>query len=138
MKQAFYFIVFIAFVIIMLFFSGCSTYTRVVPVTQTTERVITDTVHDTRIDSIYVAHYVRERGDTMHIIDTVYKFKILHEIETQTEFVRDSIPYTVEVQVPVRTRNGYDIFTSWGFWILFLLTAGRVAWWIVKKVYLKR
>lgn len=138
MKQAFYFMVFIAFAIIMLFLSGCSTYTRVVPVTQTTERVITDTVHDTRIDSIYLAHYVRERGDTMHIIDTVYKFKILHEIETQTEFVRDSIPYTVEVQVPFRTRNGYDIFTSWGFWILFLLTAGRVAWWIVKKVYLKR
>lgn len=130
--------VFIAFAIIMLFLSGCSTYTRVVPVTQTTERVITDTVHDTRIDSIYLAHYVRERGDTMHIIDTVYKFKILHEIETQTEFVSDSIPYTVEVQVPFRTRNGYDIFTSWGFWILFLLTAGRVAWWIVKKVYLKR
>lgn len=40
-------------------------------------------------------------------------------------------------QVPVRVRNGYDKFTSWGFWILFLLLLLRVAWWFVKKYYLR-
>lgn len=131
------FLIVTTFVLFAIMFSGCAS-TRIVPVTEVRERVVTDTVHDTRIDSIYVAHYVRERGDTVHVTDTVYRFKILHEIETKTECVTDSVPYAVEVQVPVRTRNGYDRFTSWGFWIFVALLLLRVAWWIVKKVYLRR
>ena len=48
----------------------------------------------------------------------------------------DTIPQLVEVEKPVRIRNGYDRFTSWGFWIFVVLLLLRVAWWAA-KTYLK-
>ena len=90
------------------------------------------------------------RGDSIHIRDSIiyrWKHDTLFVDRGHTEFrdrgrhdtltlrdsihVNDSIPYPVEVQVPVRIRNGYDRFTSWGFWIL--LVAFLV--WLAFKAY---
>lgn len=51
--------------------------------------------------------------------------KIIEEMKTETKIVK------------VRERNGYDKFTSGGFWVLFLVVVLRVAWWFVKKYYLR-
>ena len=101
------------------------------------DRVQHDTIERERVDSVRVVRYVREKGDTVHVIDTVEKFRNVWRDRVQVEYVRDSVPYVQEVQVPVRKRNGYDRFTSWGFWILFLLLVLRIAWWFVKKYYLR-
>lgn len=102
-------------------------------VVQYRDRVLHDTIERERVDSVRIVRYVREKGDTVHVIDTVEKFRNVWRDRVQVEHVRDS----VQVQVPVRTRNGYDRFTSWGFWVLFLLLILRIAWWFVKKYYLR-
>lgn len=106
---------------------------KVVTVTEYRERVQKDTV--TLTDSVYVSRYVREKGDTVFVTDTLFKFKYRDKV--QEVRVRDSIPYEVQVQVPVRVRNGYDRFTSWFFWIVVVLALIRLAWWFVKKYYLR-
>ena len=124
--------------------------TKTVTVTQTRDSVRVEyrdrLVRDTtlRVDSVYVAHYVKEKGDTVHVIDTLYKYKVLHD--TRDVYLHDSIyvtrtdsvPYPVEVERQVRVRNGYDRFTSWGFWILIALLLVRVAWWAFKTFYLHK
>ena len=107
---------------------------KVVTVTEYRDRATRDTVVQT--DSVYVSHVIRERGDTIFMLDTLYKFRYLDKV--RDVYVHDSVPYTVEVRVPVRTRNGYDKFVSWGFWILLVLALGRFAWWIFKTFYLRR
>ena len=123
-------------IILSLTAAGCTT-PKVVTVTEYRDRVITDTVTRDVIDSVYVAHYVREKGDTMYITDTIIKWRWRESAKEHTEFIHDSIPYAVEVQVPVRTRNGYERFTSWGFWILLVLALACIAWRLVKKYYLR-
>lgn len=118
-----------------LFLTGCAP--RVVTVTEYKERVKHDTIHDARIDSVYNYKYIKEKGDTVWRIDSVFAYRVLYRDRVQVEQVRDSVPYAVEVPVPVRTRNGYDRFTSCGFWIFFVLFLLRVAWWVVKKYYLR-
>ena len=105
---------------------------RVVTVTEYRDRVERDTI--TRTDSVYISRYIREKGDTVFVTDTLFKFKYLDKV--RDVYVHDSVPYEVQVQVPVRVRNGYDRFTSWGFWIFVILLLLRVAWWFVKKYYL--
>lgn len=107
---------------------------KVVTVTEYRERATRDTVVQT--DSVYVSHVIRDKGDTIFILDTLYKFKYRDKV--RDVYVHDSVPYTVEVQVPVRTRNRYDKFVSWGFWILLVLLLGRFVWWIFKTFYLRR
>jgi hypothetical protein len=82
----------------------------------------------------------KQKGDTIHVRDTIFKYRILHDtqVETKLEYVHDSIPYPVEVVKEVRKRNGYDRFTSWGFWILAVLILIRVAWWVFKTFYLRK
>lgn len=124
------------FAFLMLFaavLAACNS-PKVVTVTEYRDRVQRDTV--TQVDSVYISHVVREKGDTVHILDTIFKYKYLDKYAYV--HVHDSIPYEVEVQVPVRTRNGYDRFTSYGFWILILLLLLRVAWWAFRKFYLMR
>lgn len=124
------------FTILMLFASvlaACNS-PKVVTLTEYRDRVTRDTL--TRTDSVYIARYIREKGDTVFIKDTLFKFKYLDKVHNV--YVHDSVPYAVEVQVPVRTRNGYDRFTSWGFWILLLLLSLRVAWWAFRKFYLRQ
>lgn len=123
----------VAFLFIMLCMNACSA-PKVVTVTEYSDRVQRDTL--TRTDSVYISHVVREKGDTVHILDTIFKYKYLDKYAYV--YVHDSVPYEVEVQVPVRTSNGYDRFTSWGFWILLLLLLLRVAWWAFRKFYLMR
>lgn len=113
--------------------TACNT-PKVVTVTEYRDRVQRDTV--TAVDSVYIAHYVREKDDTVHVTDTIIKYKYLDKYAYI--HVHDSIPYEVQVQVPVRVRNGYDRFVSWGFWGLFVVIFLRVAWWVVKTFYLRR
>ena len=123
----------VAFLFMTLCMNACSA-PKVVTVTEYRDRVQLDTL--TRTDSVYISHVVREKGDTVHILDTIFKYKYLDKYAYVN--VHDSVPYEVQVQVPVRTRNGYDRFTSWGFWILLLLLLLRVAWWAFRKFYLMR
>lgn len=124
------------YLIALLLLTGCKGSQPAV-VVQYRDRVQHDTIERERVDSVRVVRYVREKGDTVHVIDTVEKFRNVWRDRVQVEYVRDSVPYVQEVQVPVRTRNGYDRFTSWGFWVLFLLLVLRIAWWFVKKYYLR-
>lgn len=119
------------YLIICVCVCACSV-PKVVTVTEYRDRVERDTV--TRTDSVYIAHYIREKGDTVFVNDTLFKFKYLDRV--RDVYVHDSVPYEVPIQVPVRMRNGYDKFTSWGFWIFVILLLLRVAWWFVKKYYL--
>ena len=64
---------------------------------------------------------MHELGTIYYVIDTVEKYRNVWRDRVQVEYVHDSVPYVQEVPVPVRTRNGYDRFTSWGFWLLLLL-----------------
>ena len=132
---------FFAVIAISLLLAAC-VQTRTITVTEYRDRVVTDTVTlvDIRVDSTYLSHYEKQRGDTILVRDTILKYKILHDIQTETltEYVHDSIPYPVEVVKEVRKRNGYDKFTSRGFWILVLLLLGRVAWWVFKTFYLRK
>lgn len=109
--------------------------TRVDTVVQYHDRVVFDTVRDWRADSAYISHTMVQHGDTVHIRDTVFKFKTLKNTEYKTEylhdsifvhdsvFVSDSIPYEVQVIKYARKRNWYDKFTSAAFWIIIALLA---------------
>ena len=118
-----------------LFLTGCAP--RIVTVTEYKERVTHDTIHDARIDSVWNYKYIKEKGDTVWRIDSVFAFRVLYRDRVQVEQVHDSVPYAVEVQVPVRMRNAYDRFTSWGFWIFLAIFLLGVAWRVVKKYYLR-
>lgn len=125
----------------ILCFCGCST-PKTITVTEYRDRVQIDTVTVERehVDSTYQAHYLYHQGDTVHQVDTIYKYRLKYVDKVQTQYVhvRDSIPYQVEVVKEVRRRNGYDRFTSWGFWLLALLILIRAAWWAFKTFYLRR
>ena len=126
---------FFAVILISVFLAACA-QTKTVTVTEYRDRVVTDTVEKLRVDSVYVSRWIKQKGDTIILHDTIFKYRVLHDTETVKEYVHDSIPYQVEVEV--RKRNGYDRFTSWGFWILALLLCARIAWWAFKTFYLRR
>lgn len=128
---------FFAVIAISLLLAACA-QTKTVTVTEYRDRVVTDTVEKLRVDSVYVSRWVKQKGDTIILHDTIFKYRVLHDTETVKEYVHDSIPYQVEVTKEVRKRNGYDRFTSWGFWILALLLCARIAWWAFKTFYLRR
>lgn len=128
---------FFAVIAISLLLAACS-QTKTVTVTEYRDRVVTDTVEKLRVDSVYVSRWIKQKGDTIILHDTIFKYRVLHDTETVKEFVHDSIPYQVEVTKEVRKRNGYDRFTSCGFWILALLLCARIAWWTFKTFYLRR
>lgn len=113
--------------------AACNTQ-KVVTVTEYRDRVQTDTL--LKVDSIYVSHNVFIKGDTVRMTDTICQYRIIHD--TRDVFVHDSVPYPVEVVREVRKRNGYDRFTSAGFWVLVALLLGRVAWWLFKTIYLRK
>ena len=128
---------FFAVILISVFLAACA-QTKTVTVTEYRDRVVTDTVEKLRVDSVYVSRWIKQKGDTIILHDTIFKYRVLHDTETVKEYVHDSIPYHVEVTKEVRKRNGYDRFTSWGFWILALLLCARFAWWAFKTFYLRR
>lgn len=128
---------FFAVILILVFLAACA-QTKTVTVTEYRDLVVTDTVEKLRVDSVYVSRWIKQRGDTIILHDTIFKYRVLHDTETVKEYVHDSIPYQVEVTKEVRKRNGYDRFTSWGFWVLALLLCARIAWWAFKTFYLRR
>lgn len=128
---------FFAVILISVFLAACA-QTKTVTVTEYRDMVVTDTVEKLRVDSVYVSRWIKQKGDTIILHDTIFKYQILHDTETVKEYVHDSIPYQVEVTKEVRKRNWYDRFTSWGFWILALLLCARIAWWAFKTFYLRR
>ena len=128
---------FFAVILISVFLSACA-QTKTVTVTEYRDRVVTDNVEKLRVDSVYVSRWIKQKGDTIILHDTIFRYRVLHDTETVKEYVHDSIPYQVEVTKEVRKRNGYDRFTSWGFWILALLLCARIAWWAFKTFYLRR
>lgn len=127
---------FFAVIAISLLLAACA-QTKTVTVTEYRDRVVTDTVEKSRVDSVYVSRWIKQKGDTIILHDTIFKYRVLHDTETVKEYVHDSIPYQVEVTKEVRKRNWYDRFTSWGFWILALLLCARIAWWAFKTFYLR-
>ena len=127
---------FFAVILISVFLAACA-QTKTVTVTEYRDRVVTDTVEKLRVDSVYVSRWIKQKGDTIILHDTIFKYRVLHDTETVKEYVHDSIPYQVEVTKEVRKRNGYDRFTSWGFWIFLSLFLFGVAWRFVKKYYLR-
>ena len=128
---------FFAVILISVFLAACA-QTKTVTVTEYRDRVVTDTVEKLRVDSVYVSRWIKQKGDSIILHDTIFKYLVLHDTETVKEYVHDSIPYKVEVTKEVRKRNVYDRFTSWGFWILALLLCARIAWWAFKTFYLRR
>ena len=128
---------FFSVILISVFLAACA-QTKTVTVTEYRDRVVTDTVEKLRVDSVYVSRWIKQRGDTIILHDTIFKYRVLHDTDTVKEYVHDSIPYQVEVTKEVRKRNVYDRFTSWGFWILALLLCARIAWWAFKTFYLRR
>ena len=128
---------FFAVILISVFLAACA-QTKTVTVTEYRDRVVTDTVEKLCVDSVYVSRWIKQKGDTIILHDTIFKYRVLYDTETVKEYVHDSIPYQVEVTKEVRKRNGYDRFTSWGFWILALLLCARIAWWAFKTFYLRR
>lgn len=131
----------ILYAVLALMLAACAA-PKTITVTEYRDRVQIDTVtvERDRVDSTYKAHYLYHQGDTVHQVDTIYKYRIKYVDKVQTQYVtvHDSIPYQVEVVKEVRRRNGYDRFTSWGFWILAFLILTRVAWWILKTFYLRK
>ena len=121
-----------SFMALLLLMGGCKTQTVIVP------EIREVTTHDTivRVDSVYRAHYIREKGDTVFVTDTVLKYAFKDKV--QIVMKTDSVPYAVEVVKEVHKRNGYDRFVSWGFWVLVGLLLARVAWWVFKTFYLRR
>lgn len=115
---------------------------RVVTVTEYHDRVQIDTVtvERERVDSTYQAHYIYLSGDTVHQVDTIYKYRVKYVDKMQTQYVHvcDSIPYPVEVVKEVRKRNSYDRFTACVFWIMISYLLLRLLLWILKKFYLRR
>lgn len=128
---------FFAVILISVFLAACA-QTKTVTVTEYRDRVVTDTVEKLRVDSVYFSRWIKQKGDTIILHDTIFKYRVLHDTETVKEYVHDSIPYQVEVTKEIRKRNGYDRFTSWGFWILALLLCARIAWLAFKTIYLRR
>ena len=128
---------FFAVILILVFLAACA-QTKTVTVTEYRDRVVTDTVEKLGVDSVYVSRWIKQKGDTIILHDTIFKYRVLHNAETVKEYVHDSIPYQVEVTKEVRKRNVYDRFTSWGFWILALLLCARIARWAFKTFYLRR
>lgn len=107
----------------VLLLSACAV-PKVVTVTEYRGRTERDTV--TLRDSVTRDRFVYIQGDTVHDIQVLERIKYRDRV--QVIEVRDSIPYQVTVEVPVRVRNGYDRFVSWGFWILLALIAVAIAW----------
>ena len=113
----------------VLLLSACAV-PKVVTVTEYRDRTERDTV--TLRDSVTRDRFVYIQGDTVHDIQVLERIKYRDRV--QVIEVHDSIPYQVTVEVPVRVRNGYDRFVSWGFWILLALIAVAIAW----RIYTRR
>ena len=125
------------FLIAVLLFGCKSVKPVVVPQTHNEHHATDSIATDRQRDSIIIRDsvFIREKGDTVYkyVEHTVWQWRdkeVLIAVH-DTLHTSDTIPQLVEVEKPVRIRNGYDRFTSWGFWIL--LVAFLV--WLAFKAY---
>lgn len=98
-------------------------------------RNIANAQHDTvyvvntefRIDSVWRdrVQYVNIKGDSVYVRDSVFveKWKLKTLIDTLWKTSYQTITDSVYVEKPSikHERSRYDIFTSYGFWILLLI-----------------
>lgn len=144
----------ILYTLLILAVCGCASKRGIVPAVETHERTHTEDnarIHAER-DSTHIVDSVRER--TIH--DTVYIEHIRKEYHDRFvgdtihdsiyTAVHDSVPYPVPGPTEyIRQRNGYDKFTSWGFWLLLAGIAigfvgkkkgwWRIVWGVLKSVF---
>lgn len=116
-------IFYIALLFILILIGCCSCKTKVV----VTEKVRIDTtyVSQTRWDSIYLhdSTYIREKGETILIEKTRYKYIERLKRDTLYKHTIDSIPqpYPVEAKLTLRQRLAIRFFP----WLLvFAMLAG--------------
>ena len=130
------------FLIAVLLFGCKSVKPVVVPQTHNEHHATDSTATDRKRDSIIIRDsvFIREKGDTVYkyVEHTVWQWRD-REVKVavhDTLHTSDTIPHLVEVDKPVRVRNGYDRFTSWGFWILLV---AFIVWLAFKayKLYIK-
>lgn len=115
-----------------LMLSACKTVTKVVTVPEIRTEYVYDTI--SQVDSIYQSHTVIVKGDCEETHDTIFKFKFKEKIVESITV--DSVPYPVEVEVPVKYVPAYYKRVSTGFWILLAILVIIVGWKAV-KIYLK-
>lgn len=106
---------------------GCSTsryYSNTSHAEHDTIRVINV---DLRIDSVWRdrIHTVEVKGDTVYLTDsiTVEKWKLRTLVDTmwKTNYTTRIDSVYVETPSVIHERSKYDIFTSYGFWILLAI-----------------
>jgi len=106
-------------VFVCLCLAGCKAKTVVV--TQYRDRVQYDTI--TRVDSVTNTRIIYLKGDTVHDVREIIKYKIINEKETVHQI--DSIPYEVEVVREVaKPLNGWQRFiqgSGYALWGLLIL-----------------
>lgn len=123
---------YIIFVVLILMLFGCAR--KPITLIEYRDKIVErkDTINTT--DSVFIYRYERQRNDTIFITDSVKVIKLSDKVKTEYINVTDSIPYEVEVIKEVRKRNGYDKFTSAGFWIFTISTI----LFIILKIWKKR
>lgn len=122
----------LAAVLVALFLSfiGCKTLP---PPIHQTQRDSVHTRTELRVDTFWRDkwHTEKTKGDTVFIHDSIYFEKTKYRDRVDSVFVRDSIPYPVEV--PVRMRNNYDKFTASGFWVFIGIIFLYIAWRLLRN-----
>ena len=71
---------FFAVIAISLLLAACA-QTKTVTVTEYRDRVVTDTVEKLRVDSVYVSRWIKQKGDTIILHDTIFKYRVLHDTD---------------------------------------------------------
>lgn len=123
---------YIIFVVVILMSLGCAR--KPITLIEYRDKIVErkDTINIT--DSVFVYRFEKQRNDTIFITDSVKVIKLSDKVKTEYINVTDSIPYEVEVIKEVRKRNGYDKFTSAGFWVFAISTI----LFIILKIWRKR
>ena len=109
--------------VVLLFLLAClvGCKAKTVVVTQYRDRVQHDTI--TRVDSVTDTRVIYLKGDTVHDVREVIRYKVLHEKEIV--HLTDSIPYEVEVVREVaKPLNGWQRFiqgSGYALWGLLIL-----------------
>ena len=65
---------FFAVILISVFLADCA-QTKTVTVTEYRDRVVTDTLEKLRVDSVYVSRWIKQKGDTIILHDTIFKYR---------------------------------------------------------------
>lgn len=109
----------------VLLISGCSS--------KVTPTIVPAPTHDTtyitnhQFDSTYVSYIQITQHDTVYITQSRERYKVLRD--TIVHIAKDSVPYVVERQVPVRFVPGYY---KWPALLLYGICAVAIAYAIAR------